>query len=325
MADIVVVGSINIDIVALTDRYPGHGDTVFGKKIELLPGGKGANQATACARLGKTVHMVGAIGKDLYGEIVLNSLQKNKVDTTYVKRIEDSPTGCAIIAIDRTTENTILVVKGANDQLQVADVCDAFSGISNSQVLLVQMEVPEEVVIQSMIEAKKKDMFVILDPAPADGITVRALEYADLIIPNRQETKELTGIDVVSVDTAYEAAKCFELMGVKKLIIKMADKGSLVCNDGKYEYIDAVPVTPIDTVGAGDSYAGALACAIVDGEDLVSAAQFATIVGALKVMRLGAQVGIPTIEEVDEFCKERNLMYYKLKKENNQEEGELLT
>jgi ribokinase len=317
MAEITVVGSINIDMVVLTDRYPNRGETIFGKQMEILPGGKGANQATACALLGKTVHMIGSIGQDLYGDILIDSLQKNNVDTSYIKRVKESSTGCAIITIDSTAENTMLVVKGANDHLQVKDIHKAFSKINDSRVLLIQMEIPEEVVIQSMIEAKKKGMFVILDPAPAEGITVRALDYADVIIPNRQETKQLTGIDVTSVDDAYQAAKYLELMGVKKSIIKMAEKGSLIYENGKSEYIEAIPVKPLDTVGAGDSYAGALACAIADGQDLVSAVQFATIVGALKVTKLGAQVGIPTIDEVNKFCEERNLTHYQLKKKES--------
>ncbi|RFU65185.1 ribokinase [Peribacillus glennii] len=314
MAEITVVGSINIDIAALADRYPNRGETMFGKRMEVLPGGKGANQATACARLGSSVHMIGSIGKDLYGDIILESLKKSNVDTSFVKQVEESSTGCAIITIDSTAENTMLVFKGANEDLNVTDINQAFSKIEGSNVLLVQMEIPEEVVIESMIQARKKGMFVILDPAPAEGITVRALEYADLIVPNRQETKQLTNIDVTSVDTALKAAKYFESMGVKNSIIKMAEKGSLVYQNGRLEFVPSIPVKALDTVGAGDSFAGALACAIAEGEDLVSAVKFASIVGALKVTKLGAQVGIPNLEEVNKFCEERNISYYKLNK-----------
>jgi ribokinase len=312
MADVTVVGSINMDIVALANRYPERGETIFGEQMELLSGGKGANQAAACARLGKSVQMIGSIGQDPYGNILHDSLQKNKVDTTFVKRVKGSSTGCAIITIDSTAENTMLVLKGANDDLTKADIHQAFSQIKESKVLLVQMEVRDEAVVEAMLEARKKEMFVILDPAPAEGITERALEYADVIVPNLQETKQLTGIDVTSVDTAYKAAKYFELMGVKNSIIKMAEKGSLVYQDGQSKFIEPITVKALDTVGAGDSFAGALACAIADGENLVSAARFASIVGALKVTKLGAQAGLPTIEEVNKFCEEKNLSYYKL-------------
>ena len=316
MGEITVVGSINIDITALTDRYPNRGETLFGKQMAVLPGGKGANQATSCARMGKPVNMIGAIGQDPYGDIILQSLQKDHIDTTFVKRVKDHSTGAAIITIDSTAENTMLVIKGANDSLTAKDIVSAFSVIENSKVLLVQMEVPEEVVIESMKQARKKGMFVILDPAPAEGITVRALEYADLITPNKQETKHLTGIDVTNVDSALKAAKYFDSIGVKNSIIKMADQGSLVYQNGQSEFVPSFPVKAVDTVGAGDSFAGALACAISDGEDLVAAVKFASIVGALKVTKIGAQAGIPTLEEVNKFCKERNISYYKL--ENNQ-------
>jgi ribokinase len=312
MGEITVVGSINIDISALTDRYPNRGETIFGKKMEVLPGGKGANQAIACARLGKQVNMVGAIGQDVYGEILLNALQNDQIDTVFIKHVKNSATGCAIITIDSTAENTMLVMKGANDALIKQDIVNAFAKIENSKVLLVQMEVPEEVVIESMKQARKKGMFVILDPAPAEGITFRALEFADLITPNRQETKQLTGIDVTDTDSAIQAAKHFDSMGVKNSVIKMADQGSVVYQNGLSEYVPSIQVKAIDTVGAGDSFAGAIACAIADGQDLISAVKFASIVGAIKVTKLGAQSGMPTLDEVNQFCEERNISYYKL-------------
>jgi ribokinase len=314
MGEITVVGSINIDLTALTTHYPKRGETIFGKRMEVLPGGKGGNQATASARLGKSVTMIGSIGRDLYGDMILESLNKDQIDTRFVKRVKENSTGCAIITIDELAENTMLVLKGANDDLTVKDIENAFSKIDNSKVLLVQMEIPKDAVIESMKQARKKGMFVILDPAPAEGISVQALEYADLITPNRQETKHLTGIDVTDVDSALMAAKYFESIGVKNSIIKMADQGSLVYQSGTSEFVPAVPVKAVDTVGAGDSFAGALGVAIADGVDLVSAVKFASIVGAIKVTRVGAQAGIPTLSEVNRFCEERKLSYYKLEK-----------
>ncbi|MFI8496253.1 ribokinase [Peribacillus butanolivorans] len=312
MGEITVVGSINVDIVAFTNHYPNRGETIFGKKMVTLPGGKGANQAVASARLGKKVHMIGSIGTDLYGEIMIKSMKENGLNTTNVKRVQKNSTGCAIITIDHTAENTMLVVKGANDDLTVKDIQDAFSKINHSKVLLVQMEIPEEAVIESMIQARNKGMFVVLDPAPADGITERALQYADLIVPNKQETKQLTGIDVSDLDSAQQAAEYFNRMGVENSIIKMGDKGSLVYENGKTEYIEAIQVTAVDTVGAGDSFAGALGSALADGADLVAAVRFANIVAALKVTKQGAQAGIPTIEKVNEFCIERGISHYLL-------------
>ncbi|WP_102026665.1 ribokinase [Salirhabdus sp. Marseille-P4669] len=311
---ITVVGSINMDVVALTDNYPERGQTIFGKKVEYLSGGKGANQATAVAKLGREVRLIGSVGKDIYGDQLIASLQDVKVDTRFVKQSTDFATGTAIITIDQTAENTMLVLKGANDDLTPADVEKAFEHMSDSKVLLVQMEVPQDTVIRAMQLAKQKGMYVILDPAPAEGITVKALDYADVITPNRQETYHLLGIDVQDVESALEAAKGFEKMGVRNSIIKMGSKGSVVYQEGKWEYVASIPVEAVDTVGAGDSFAGALACGITDGFDLVQAAKFATAVGALKVTKLGAQAGIPTLEEVNRFCEERKLAQYALEK-----------
>lgn len=314
---ITVVGSINLDIVALTDEYPLRGQTIFGKKIEYLSGGKGANQATAVAKLGKEVNMIGAVGKDLYGEKLINSLRESNVNTQLIKQSEMLATGTAIITIDRTAENTMLVLKGANDDLLITDIECAFNGIANSKVLLVQMEVPQDAVIRAMQLAKERGMYVILDPAPAEGITIKALDYADIITPNRQETHHLLGIDVTDVNSAVEAGKGFEKMGVKNSIIKMGDNGSVIYQAGHWEYIESIPVNAIDTVGAGDSFAGALACGISDGHDLITAAKFATVVGALKVTKLGAQEGIPTLDEVYAFSKERGLSHFLYGKQLN--------
>ncbi|MBS4206984.1 ribokinase [Bacillus sp. FJAT-50079] len=313
MAEITVVGSINMDIVALTSRYPRHGETIFGDSVKTLCGGKGANQAIACARLGKSVNIIGSIGIDSNGQEIEKNFKENQIDTTFLKRVDNVSTGCAIITVDATAENTMLVVKGANDLLTEQDVRNAFSQIKNNKILLVQMEIPEEAVICAMTEAKNKGMFIILDPAPAEGVTKKALLYADVITPNLQETKQLTGIDVTSIETAIKAAKYLEQhFGVKNSVIKMAEKGALVYENGNGNFIESIRVKAIDTVGAGDSYAGALACALADGESLESAARFAAIVAALKVSKLGAQKGLPTIEEINVFCAENNLNYYGL-------------
>ncbi|MEC0694333.1 PfkB family carbohydrate kinase [Bacillus atrophaeus] len=177
-------------------------------------------------------------------------------------------------------------------------------------VLLVQMEIPEEAVIEAMIQARNKKMFFILDPAPAGGITGRALQYADLIVPNKQETKQLTGIEVTDRDSAHQAAEYFDQIGIKNSIIKMGEKGSLVYENGKTEYIEGIRVKAIDTVGAGDTFAGALGFALAGGANLVDSVRFANVVSALKVTKQGAQAGVPTLDEVRDFCEERGISHY---------------
>jgi len=170
------------------------------------------------------------------------------------------------------------------------------------------MEIPVEAVIQAMKAAKRKGMFVILDPAPAEGIVLEALQYADIITPNLQETYTLTGIKADSEESAIKAAEHFHLhFGMKKSIIKMGGSGLVLYDEGKTLFIPPLKVKAIDTVGAGDSFAGALACAIADGKTLEEAAKFAVIVSGIKVTRKGAQDGIPTLEEVKQYCKENGI------------------
>ncbi|WP_028550748.1 ribokinase [Paenibacillus sp. UNC451MF] len=308
---IAVVGSINMDVVALTDHYPRRGDTMFGSELRFSPGGKGANQATACAKLGKEALIIGCVGDDLFGDRLIETLGSNHVNVSFIKRSVSRHTGAVLVTIDQSAENTMLVVKGANEELNIVDIDCCSELISKSKVLLVQLEVPQETAIHAMIKAREYGVTVILDPAPAQGITVENLKYADILIPNRQEAQSLTGIHVTDSLSALAAARFLDKRaGVARSIIKMAELGSLVYSYGEWEYIEAIKVKPLDTVAAGDSFAGALACAIADGESLISAAHFATIVSALKVTRQDAQDGIPTLAEVNEFCASRNIKHY---------------
>lgn len=305
---ITVVGSINMDIAAYIDSYPLSGETKFGKKMKISSGGKGANQAVACAKLGKEVNLIGCIGIDLFGDMVYQSLNNNHINTRFIKRTKEYATGSVLISVDDKAENTMIVLKGANDALNVKDIDNCLEEIKNSKVLLVQMEIPEDVAIYAMRKAREYGVFIILDPAPADGVTLRSLKYVDLIVPNLQETKQLTGIEVTDEKSAYAAAKYFESIGITKSIIKMAEKGSFVYCDKKWIPVEAISVKAVDTVGAGDCFAGAIASALDGGQNLIDAVRYATIVSALKVTKVGAQSGIPTIDDVNEFCKKKNLI-----------------
>lgn len=306
---ITVVGSVIMDIVFLTEHYPRHGATVFGKEVKYSPGGKGANQATACAKLGAATTFIGCVGNDSFGHTLLHKLQSNHVNIACMKAVEDTGTGTALVTVDSSAENTILVVKGANDCLTIEDIDCCEPIISRSRILLVQMEIRSEVVKQAMIAAQRHGVTIILDPAPTDGIDFSALQYADIIVPNQQEARFLTDIEVHNIPTALEAAiYLHQHYGIAKSIIKLGGQGSLVYQDGAYEHIQAIAVQAVDTVGAGDSYAGALAYALAEGRTLTDAAKFASIVGALKVTKHGAQDGIPSMEEVRAFCSARNLI-----------------
>ncbi|MFC5702702.1 ribokinase [Cohnella faecalis] len=305
---ITVVGSTIMDIVFTTEHYPKRGDTVFGKDIRYSPGGKGANQATACAKLGVETYLIGCVGDDSFGQTMLLNLQSNNVNIDFMKTVNDARTGTAHVTVDSSAENTILVIKGANESLTVEDIHSCEEIIGKSKILLVQMEISGEVTTQAMLAAKRHGVTIILDPAPADGIHIPSLQYADIIVPNQQEAKFLTDIEVHDIPTAVEAASYLHRQyGIARSIIKMGGLGSLVYQDGAYEHIQAVSVQAVDTVGAGDCYAGALAYALADGKTLPDAAKFASIVSALKVTKYGAQDGIPSMDEVKAFCLARNL------------------
>lgn len=304
---ITVVGSINMDVVTVVDKYPLYGETKIGKSVEMLPGGKGANQAATCGKLGASVALIGCVGNDQAGDLLVQSLKENNVSDALLARTDEASTGTVIVTIDETAENTMIVIKGANERLTKTHIDACEERIKASSVLLVQMEVPHDVVLYAMEIAKKHGVYIILDPAPAEGLTLDMVKHADLITPNRQETRHLTGIDVTDEATANEAAKRFEQAGVKSSIIKMAEQGSVLYTEGKAVRIEGIRVNAVSTVGAGDSFAGALAAALDDGATLLEAARFATAVSALKVTRLGAQKGLPTRSELEAFCRERGI------------------
>ncbi|MDI4643818.1 ribokinase [Cohnella hashimotonis] len=305
---IVVAGSVMMDIVLSTERYPERGETVFGSGLRFSPGGKGANQATTVAKLGMETCFIGCVGEDAFGHALIDRLRGNGVLTACTRKTSETRSGTAQITIDASGENTIIVHRGANDSLSVEDIDACGEYMGRCKILLVQMEVPAAVTIHAMRAAKRHGATVILDPAPAGGIDLAALPYADIIVPNQQETKILTQIDVRSVDTAVEAALYLHRQfGIAKSIVKMGRRGSLVYQDGAHEHIPAVPVEAVDTVGAGDTFAGALAYALAKGRRLADAARFATIVSALKVTRHGSQDGIPDMGEVEAFCRARGL------------------
>ncbi|TBL79990.1 ribokinase [Paenibacillus thalictri] len=299
-----------MDIVAFADQYPNRGDTVFGKELLFSPGGKGANQAAACAKLGKEAVMIGCVGGDPFGDRVLDALKLSGVDVHAVRRSASASTGTVLVTLDGSAENTMLVVKGANEELSDGDIDACGDVLRSSEALLVQMEVPATAVVRAMVIARECGIPVILDPAPVQGIVPEMLRYADIVVPNRQETAHITGISVTDVPSALAAARWMEeKAGVSRSVIKMAENGSLVYAHGEWEHVAAVPVQPVDTVAAGDCFAGALACALADGQSLPGAARFAAIVSALKVTRRGAQSGIPTLAEVRQFCAMRGLRH----------------
>lgn len=295
--DVVVLGSINLDVIVDVDKYPKYGDTVFSNSVKMLPGGKGSNQAVAVAKQGKKLLFLGAVGNDSAGKQMLDNLKDKGVDTEHLQVTNESGTGTFVAFVDQHGENTMAGSLGANAKLDKEYIVNSLEDIE-AKVLLLQMETSQESILAAMKTAKEKGMFVILDPAPADGFFMEALKYADLVTPNQQETERLTGIKVINQDTALEAAKAIEGLGVKNSIIKMGSNGNLVYQSGKVDFVPSLKVKAVNTIGAGDTFAGALASAYIETQDLVEAVKYGNVAAGIKVSREGGQDAIPTYNEV---------------------------
>lgn len=297
MYDILVLGSINMDIIVKCNHFPKSGDTSFCESIQMLPGGKGNNQAISAAKYNDNICFVGCIGDDSRGEQLQQNLKKYGVDNQYLLTTTEGETGSCVALIESSGENTLLVNTSANFCFGKKEVTQIFNKI-DAKILLIQMETSKEAFETALKLAKEKGMYIILDPAPVDGIDLDLIHYADLVVPNVHETHHITGIKINNTDDALTAAKKIHAMGVKDVIVKMGGDGCLIYKDGKSTIIPAIPVKAVDTVGAGDCFAGALAGALIKDPDLLKAVQFATVAAGIKVSRFGGHNAIPSLEEV---------------------------
>ncbi len=289
-----VFGSLNMDLVCRTPRLPQSGETILGTDFETLPGGKGANQAVAAARLGATVAMVGRVGKDAFGQQLIQGLQSAGVEASGVVVDGDAPTGVAAIAVDDAGRNTIVVVPGANGQVNGEDVNRLTTQLQFGDILLLQFEVPLPAVIAAAQAAQAKGATVIVDPAPArDDLPPEFFKAIDILTPNQTEASQLTGMSVTDIPTATKAARQLVKQGIGTVIIKLGDQGAVVATADHPFHQPALAVKAIDTVAAGDAFNGGLAVALAEGMALEEAAQFATAVAAASVMVRGAQASMP--------------------------------
>ena len=295
--DVIVLGSINLDVKALVASYPRHGDTATAKSITMLPGGNGSNQAVAAAKLGGKVAMLGAVGEDGAGRQMLDNLSDWSVDTQFVMRKGNEGTGTFIVQVDQTSENTMVGTLGANDTITAAEVDTALDQME-APVLLMQLETSRESVLAALKAGRRKGMYIILDPAPADGFFPEALAYADCVTPNQQETERITGIHVTDKVEAVKAAKAIAGMGPKTVIAKLGAHGSVVLHEGEIYEIDSVKVHALDSVCAGDVFAGALAVNYAQHGDFLKAVNFANKAAAIKVSRVGNHQVFPTLADM---------------------------
>ena len=312
---IAVFGSLNMDLVTRVTRLPLPGETLMGTEFFTTPGGKGANQAVAAAKLGISTTLIGRIGDDDWGRSLLLGLQTYGVETSGIQIDLTIHSGVAIITVAETGENQIIGVYGANECLGQRDVDRLIPVLDDSEVLLLQLEVPIESVKLAAQAAQAAGVMVILDPAPVPKTSIVHLyPYIDLLIPNETEASQLVGFEVNSVGTATKAAFVLHDQGAKSVIIKLGAQGALyseeLCseeNDSEImtSFVPAFEVEAIDTVAAGDAFAGALAVAIVEGFPIVDAVRRGCAAGALATLTIGAQVAMSDRSQFDRFLRDR--------------------
>jgi ribokinase len=276
-------------------RHPGPGETVLGGDHFRNPGGKGANQAVAAARLGRPTSMVGRVGRDHDGSELVRSLRHYGVEASRVTPTEDAPTGIALISVDGRGENAIVVSPGANGRVTEEDVTAAGELVSSAGVVLLQLEIPLEAVVAA---ARAASGMVILNPAPARPLPPSLLEAVDVLVPNRSELAVLVGAGADPPNADRAAGMAARITGPRAVVVTLGAEGALVVEGGRTERVPAVPVKAVDTTAAGDAFCGALAEALVRGEELGDAARWAARAAAVACTRSGAQASLPSREEV---------------------------
>lgn len=302
MNKIVVLGSLNMDLVINTPRIPVLGETIHGSGFATFPGGKGANQAVAAAKLGGDVNIIGCVGNDSYGIDLINSLTCNDVKVGNIKILEGVTTGIAVIVV-KNGDNFIILDSGANFLLKPEQMDQFKDVISNSDILMLQLEIPLDVVERAVEIAKYNGVKVLLNPAPACRLSDKLLSQIDIITPNESECEHITGIPIRSLDDTAKAIKYLMNKSIKQIIVTLGSKG-VIYNHGDEIIHRTVPsVKVVDTTAAGDSFSGALAVALSNGKSIDNAIDFANIVGTITVTRRGAQASLPSLNEVKEYMK----------------------
>ena len=300
MSRITVIGSTNTDMVIKTTRLPLPGETLLGGDFIMNPGGKGANQAVAAARLSGDVSFIGKTGEDLFGQQTRKLFQSENLNTDYLFTDESAPSGIALITVDAQAENCIVVAPGANSRLLPQDIDKALPAINEAEIVLMQLEIPLETVQYAAAIAFKAQKKIILNPAPACLLPAELLKMLYLITPNETEAEFLTGIQVTDVESARKAAEILLASGIEIVVITLGSRGALLVTGDQCELIPSFPVTAVDTTAAGDCFNGALTVALSEGRSLVKAIEFANKAASLSVTRLGAQASAPFRHEMEE-------------------------
>ena len=304
MARIAAIGSLNMDLVVRASRIPKPGETILGADdLQRIPGGKGANQAYASARLGAEVAMIGRVGDDVFGKQLISNLRKVGVDTHHITRDSDAPTGIALIVVEEGGQNSIVVSPGANGRVSPVNVSWAEEAIRSASLILLQLEIPLPSVIKAAQCAKNHGVKVILNPAPAQQLPEELLSLTDILIPNEREAAMLSGCDVGTDDGIRQAASGLCQSGVKTTIMTRGNRGATLMTENEIEHFPAFPIKPIDTTAAGDAFVGNFAVAFVEGRPLTEAVRCGNAAGALASTKSGAQPSMPGRDDLDKMLQ----------------------
>ncbi|WP_217554682.1 ribokinase [Vibrio metschnikovii] len=301
MNQLVVLGSVNADHVLQVPTFPRPGETLHGRNYQVIPGGKGANQAVAAARLKADVGFIACVGDDAFGIESCERFKRDGMDIRGVKVQADCPTGIAMIQVSDRGENSICLSAEANDRLTAEAIEDDLPSIRAASYLLMQLETPIDGIIKAAQVAKQAKTKVVLNPAPARELPSSLLSCVDVITPNETEAQVLTGITVTDDATAQQAATVLHQQGIEIVIITLGAKGVWLSEHGRGQLIPGFRVSATDTTAAGDTFNGAFVTGLLENMPLESAIKFAHAAAAISVTRFGAQTSIPTRQEVDEF------------------------
>jgi|SRR5690554_1088111 len=296
---VLVIGSANMDLVLSVKKFPQPGETIFGERFEMFPGGKGANQAVCSSKLGARTIFIGKIGNDEFGKNLSENFKREGVNINHILIDEASNTGTALITVDEEGENQIIVISGSNMKITPYDIKKEKEIFKEVKVVIVQLEIPVETVLEAARLAKENDCIFILNPAPAKELPEELISLTDYLTPNETELELLSGVDVDDDKSIEAAAKVLLNKGVKNIIVTLGSKGACLINKEKKELFPAIKVKVVDSTGAGDAFNGALAYALSNNEEIENAVKLAVSVASFSVTKMGAQSSLPALNDIN--------------------------
>jgi ribokinase len=298
---VLVVGSSNLDLVVTTKRFPKPGETIFGKKFEMFPGGKGANQAVCAARLGCKATFIGKMGNDEFHEKLSVIMIEAGVDINNLFIDEKEHTGTALITVDESGQNQIIVISGSNMKLSPQDIISKSDLFFTTAVVLTQLEIPIDTVVQSAKLTRQNNAIFILNPAPAASLPESIFPLIDFITPNENELELLSGVAIIDDSSIKLAAEKLLKKGIRNVIVTLGSRGSMLINDSTAKHFPANKVKVVDSTAAGDAFNGAFASSISEGHSVEEAIEFANKVASIAVTRMGAQSSMPYLSEIKDL------------------------